>query len=61
MQNLNHPHVVRYIEAYEDPQILYLVMELCKGGELEGLIEQYKKDEKPVPEDLASKVFGKLL
>ena len=35
MQNINHPHVVKYLEAYEEKDKLYLVMELCKGGELD--------------------------
>ena len=38
MQNINHPHVVKYIEAYEERGKkmcqLYIVMELCQGGEL---------------------------
>ena len=34
MQSVSHPHVVKYIEAYEDRGKIYIVMELCKGGEL---------------------------
>lgn len=29
-----HPNIVRFKEAYEDKEAVYLVMELCKGGEL---------------------------
>jgi serine/threonine protein kinase len=29
-----HPHVVAFRGAYEDSQAVYIVMELCKGGEL---------------------------
>uniref|UniRef100_A0A5B6ZB72 non-specific serine/threonine protein kinase n=1 Tax=Davidia involucrata TaxID=16924 RepID=A0A5B6ZB72_DAVIN len=29
-----HPNIVRYKEVYEDKDAVYLVMELCKGGEL---------------------------
>ena len=35
MQKLNHPHIVKYLEAYEDSGKMYFVMELCKGGELQ--------------------------
>ena len=29
-----HPHIVRYKEVFEDKEAVYLVMELCEGGEL---------------------------
>ncbi|KAL8139638.1 hypothetical protein V2J09_005659 [Rumex salicifolius] len=29
-----HPNIVEYKEAYEDDEAVYLVMELCQGGEL---------------------------
>ncbi|KAA8527294.1 hypothetical protein F0562_034609 [Nyssa sinensis] len=29
-----HPNIVRYKEVYEDKEAVYLVMELCQGGEL---------------------------
>lgn len=29
-----HPNIVTYKEAYEDKEAVYLVMELCEGGEL---------------------------
>ncbi|KAK6930590.1 EF-hand domain [Dillenia turbinata] len=29
-----HPNIVRFKEAYEDKEAIYLVMELCEGGEL---------------------------
>lgn len=29
-----HPHIVAFKEVYEDKEAVYLVMELCEGGEL---------------------------
>lgn len=29
-----HPNIVAFKEAYEDKEAVYLVMELCQGGEL---------------------------
>ena len=29
-----HPNIVSFVEAYEDKEAVYLVMELCQGGEL---------------------------
>lgn len=35
MQHLPpHPNIVSFVEAYEDKDAVYLVMELCQGGEL---------------------------
>lgn len=29
-----HPNIVRYRDVFEDKEAIYLVMELCEGGEL---------------------------
>jgi len=34
MIKLDHPNVIKLYETYEDTKYLYLVMELCEGGEL---------------------------
>ena len=34
MKELEHPNIVRLYETYEDEVNIYLVMELCSGGEL---------------------------
>ena len=34
LQNLDHPNIVKYYETYDDVKFIYLVMELCSGGEL---------------------------
>ena len=31
LSTLDHPNIVKYFEAYEDENYLYLVMEQCKG------------------------------
>lgn len=33
-QNLDHPHIVKLHEVFKDAKRMYLVMELCTGGEL---------------------------
>ena len=40
MKQLQHPHIVRLLDAYESPTHLCLVMELCTGGELMHRITQ---------------------
>lgn len=34
MKQVDHPHIVRLYETYEDSRYVYLVLELCEGGEL---------------------------
>ena len=34
MLTVDHPHIVKYYETYDDQKYIYLVMELCTGGEL---------------------------
>ncbi|OMJ83887.1 hypothetical protein SteCoe_15116 [Stentor coeruleus] len=34
LKKLDHPHIVKVYEFYEDEFNLYVVMEICKGGEL---------------------------
>jgi len=34
MRVLDHPHIVRLVESFEDHKYCHLVLELCEGGEL---------------------------
>lgn len=34
MRELDHPHIIKLFEVFEDSRFVYLVMELCEGGEL---------------------------
>ena len=34
LRNLDHPHIIKLFETFEDTRNIYLVMELCEGGEL---------------------------
>jgi len=34
LRNLDHPNICRMYESYEDKRNVYIVMELCEGGEL---------------------------
>ncbi|KAK2913246.1 hypothetical protein Q8A67_001645 [Cirrhinus molitorella] len=43
LQMLSHPHIVEHKEIITDGDCLYLVMELCEGGDLAQKIEDAKK------------------
>jgi len=34
MKTLDHPHIIRLYETFEDESNVYLAMEMCRGGEL---------------------------
>ena len=40
MQTLDHPNVLKLYEYFEDSKNVYLITELCKGGELFDMIVQ---------------------
>ncbi|CDI75549.1 CAM kinase, CDPK family, putative [Eimeria praecox] len=41
MKSLDHPNIIKLFETFEDHKNVYLVMELCRGGELfDRIIEQ---------------------
>ena len=35
MQTVDHPHIIKYYESYEEKGFIYLIMELCENGVLE--------------------------
>jgi len=53
MKQMDHAHIVKPIETYAYQGHLYMVMELCSGGDL------YSRD--PYTEDQASRVIGNIL
>eukprot|EP00951_Prasinocladus_malaysianus_P046756 scaffold647917_cov42-Prasinocladus_malaysianus.AAC.1 len=55
-QSLSHPNVLRLVDFYEDGNFVYLVTELCEGGELLGLVKQRGG----LPEEQARKLFQQM-
>jgi len=43
LQTIQHSNIIRYYDFYEDVHFLYVVMELCKGGEVFGKIVELKR------------------
>ena len=40
MQQVDHANIVKYHETFNDKKYLYLVMELCTGGDLFKFVDE---------------------
>jgi len=61
LKKVDHPNIVEYFETYDDKSYIYLVMELCTGGELFDSNEDYLKSGKAYSEKRAAEVIMKCL
>ena len=34
LKSLDHPHIIKLYETFEDPKRIFVVTDICKGGEL---------------------------
>lgn len=41
MKKLDHPNIIKLFETYENQKYVFLVMELCIGGDLFDKIQDY--------------------
>jgi len=53
LRKLDHPHIVRAIETFEHSNQIFIVMELCSGGDL------YSRD--PYTEEQAARIISAIL
>lgn len=53
LKQLDHPHIVRAIETFEHRNQIFIVMELCSGGDL------YSRD--PYTEEEAARILSSIL
>jgi calcium-dependent protein kinase len=57
LKTLDHPHIIKLFEIYKDEDNVYLVQELCSGGELFDFIV----DKEFLTEDTAAKLFQQIM
>ena len=57
----DHPYIVKLHELYEDNVYLYLIMEICKGGELFDRLSKRAKEGKLYTEKESCEIFKKLI
>ncbi|KAM9302111.1 serine/threonine-protein kinase 33 [Gastrophryne carolinensis] len=60
LKRVNHEHVIHLEEVFETPKRMYLVMELCEGGELREILQRRKrfseKETRHIIQSLASAI-----
>ena len=59
MRQVDHPNVVKFFELYKDKHHLYIVMELCEGGDLLRRHEEFASEQKAA--ELMKKVLMTLV
>ena len=59
MKKLDHPNIIRIIETYRTASKLYIVMELCTGGEL--FDKLYDQEDSKFSEDSARSLVNKMV
>mmetsp|Transcript_83924 Transcript_83924/g.222271 ORF Transcript_83924/g.222271 Transcript_83924/m.222271 type:complete len:574 (+) Transcript_83924:1-1722(+) len=60
LRQLDHPNVVRLYEVNEDDSCVFLLMELCRGGDLFTRVYEERHLEEPVARAFAEQMFGAL-
>ncbi|CAF1112794.1 unnamed protein product [Adineta steineri] len=55
LTEVDHPNLIQLYEVLESPQNVYLILELCEGGELGG----YIKTNGPLPEETIKQIMRK--
>lgn len=63
LAQLDHPHIVKMYECFEEKNTLYLVLELCRGGELfeQVVLRSRQEGGGGLDESLARKLFRQML
>lgn len=57
MKEIDHPNIVKLHETYEDDDTLYMILDLCDGGELYDMLAAHKK----LSEGVASRLVRQML
>jgi calcium-dependent protein kinase len=61
LKKMDHPNIIKLYEVYESERSLYLVMELCNGGEIFDRIIEHIQNKKMYSEKDAAKIFEQVM
>lgn len=61
LRYLDHPHIVKLYEHYEDSRSVYLVMDFCTGGDLGDLVRKQKLARRRLTESFVADVMRQVM
>lgn len=63
LRELRHPNIVRYYERFVDREkcLIYIIMELCEGGDLAAVIKRCRREKRYIPENIVWNLLSQLL
>ncbi len=62
LTEVDHPHIIKLVDVFEDVQNVYLVTELCTGGELyDRVVEKTRSKEGHFSEFCAARILRNIL
>ena len=61
LQNLNNPHISRYITSFKEKNFFCLITESIDGGDLKGYIDIFSTMKKLIPEEELWNIFDQCL
>jgi calcium-dependent protein kinase len=62
LAQVRHPHIIQFMDVYEDSQQIHIVTELCTGGELyDRVVEKAESEEKHFEERDAARIIRDIL
>jgi len=61
LRQVDHPHIVRLFEWYDDDRSVYLVMDFCRGGTLKDVVTGLQSRQPNVKEEWTRKVMKQVL
>ena len=57
LKTINHPNVMKTYEFYEDSKFIYIISEVCAGGELFDYIVEAGTISEPISADIMNQLF----
>lgn len=58
---LDHPHILRLFEHYNDTENIYIITDVCYGGHLLEIVEEHCTQRRPLPEAWVARVFNQAI
>ena len=61
LKEVNHPNIIKLIEIKEKDNKMYVVTEYCNGGSLSEFFEKYRKENKPLSEEIVQYIMKQVI